>query len=163
MHLVGVISKNKEMIKFLNNEVYEKKVEFIELNAKTIENFKNVKFDVILISNLKNVTEKSVFKKVILNSSISAINTDVKENLELLESVKGTVITYGFNPKATITVSSVNDENISICIQRGIYNIDGKKIEPIEYVEKIDNAKNIEIADIIGVKATKKILAEKKN
>lgn len=163
MYLVGVMAENKEIIKFLEKKFDIKKVDFIDLDLKTIENFKNVKFDVILISNLKKYKKSNNFKKILSNSSISAINADIKENLEVLDNLKGIVITYGFNSKATITTSSVNDDNISIYIQRVIENIKGTKIEPIEYVENIEDMKNIEISDIIGIKTIENLLAKKKN
>jgi len=45
-----------------------------------------------------------------------------------------TVITYGMNPKSTITISSINDEKAAIAVQRGFTNSHGQKIEPQEVV-----------------------------
>ena len=162
MYLVGIISENKEIIRALEKN-NKKKVDFIDLDLKTIENFKNIKFDAILIYNLKNYNKIINFKKIIQNSYILVINTDIKDNLKVLDNLNGMVITYGFNPKATVTASSVNDDNISICIQRIIEDIKGEKIEPIEYVEDITGFKNIEISDVIGVKLLEKLLTKKKN
>lgn len=158
MYLVGVVSPNKEIIKNLEKEFDKKKVDFINLETKTIQNLKNVKFDIILISDLNKIEKDNCFSKIISNSSISIINADIKENLRVLDDLKGMVITYGFNKKATITISSVKENNISIYIQRGIEDIRGRKIEPIEYVEDIRDIKNIEISDIIGVKSLGNIL-----
>jgi len=163
MYLVGVISENKQILKILEKDKNIKKVDFINLDLKTIENFKNIKFDVILISNLKNYNKNNNFKKILSNSSISLINTDIKDNLKNVNNLKGIVITYGFNSKSTVTVSSVENDKISICLQRVIKNIDGENIEPIEYVESMDDVKNIDISDVIGIKAMKKILLKKKN
>jgi len=162
MYLVGVIDKNKEITKNLKKAFSSENVDFINLDLGIIENFKNVKFDILLISNFKK-NSKSINKKVFLNSSIYLINTDVKENLNILESLKGVVITYGFNTKASVTVSSVDDENISICIQRGIESLSNQKIEPIEYVESIKNLENVEISDVIGIKTAEILLTKKKN
>ena len=158
MYLVGVISENKEIIKFLKNKKFEQKIDFIDLDSKTIENFKNIKFEIILISNLQKYKKTNNFEKVISNSSISLINADIKDNLKVLENVKGRVITYGFNPKSTITASSVNYGDISICIQRIIEDVNNKKIEPIEYVSNMGELENIEISDILGIKTLEKLL-----
>ena len=53
MYLVGVISENKEITNVLEKEFNTSKVNFINLDLGIIENFKNVKFDIILISNLE--------------------------------------------------------------------------------------------------------------
>lgn len=158
MHLVGVISENNEIIKKLQNKKFEHKIDFLNLDSKTIENFKNIKFEIILISNLEKYKKTNNFEKVISNSAISLINADIKDNLKILDNVKGRVITYGFNPKSTITVSSVNEENISICIQRIIEDVNNNKIEPIEYVTNIENVENVEISDVIGIKILEKLL-----
>jgi len=163
MYLVGVISQNKKIIKSLEKEFDNKKVDFINLDTKTIDNLKNIKFDIILISNLNKINRNNSFKKIISNTDISVINADIKENFEILDNLKGIVITYGFNQKSTITASSVNDDTISICIQRIIEDKRGKKIEPIEYVENIENFKNIDISDVIGIKTVENLLTYKKN
>jgi len=156
MYLIGVIEKNKEITRVLKEKINKSKI--IDLNLNIIENYKNIKFDVILISNLEKHDKSNYFKKILANVPILVLNTDIKENLSILDNLQGKVITYGFNSKATITASSVNESYISICIQRMIENIKGEKIEPIEYVENIEDIKNIEISDIIGIKTMENLL-----
>ena len=163
MYLVGVLGEDKKIIDVLERETDKLNVDFIDLDLNVIENFKNIKFDIILISNIKKYKKNEIFNKILSNSLISVVNTDVKDNLQSLESLKGIVITYGFNSKATITVSSVNDSKISVCIQRTIENINKKRIEPIEYVENYENIENIEISDVLGIKTIEKLLEKKKN
>jgi len=163
MYLVGIISDNKNIIYALNKKKEFDKVNFIELDTNTIENFRNIKFDIILISNLGKSKKNYILNKILSNASITVINADIKQNLSVLDNLKGIVITYGFNAKATITASSVDDNNISICVQRIIENINKEKIEPIEYVENIGNVENIEISDVIEIKTIEKLLTKKKN
>lgn len=158
MYLVGVISENKEIINFLQNKEFKQKIDFIDLDTKTIENFKNIKFEILLISNLEKYKKTNNFEKVISNSSISLINADIKDNLKVLDNIKGRVITYGFNPKSTITASSVNEGYISIYIQRIIEDVNNKIIEPIEYVSNIGELENVEISDVLGVRVLEKLL-----
>ena len=51
--------------------------------------------------------------------------------MQFEEQVELNVITFGFNPKSTITASSVEDD-ILLCIQRNIKDIEGKTIEQQE-------------------------------
>ena len=57
------------------------------------------------------------------------------------------VISYGFQSKATFTVSSVSERNIIICLQRIIKSVTGKKYEPQEF--EVENQQNIDIHVII--------------
>lgn len=43
------------------------------------------------------------------------------------------VITYGFNPKACITASSISENNMQVCIQRGFVKPNGQACEPHEF------------------------------
>ena len=45
----------------------------------------------------------------------------------------GDIITYGFNSKASITASSVADEVLQVCIQRGFKTMDRHFYEPQEF------------------------------
>jgi len=46
---------------------------------------------------------------------------------------KGKLITYGFNMKASVTASSVSDESLQVCIQRGFESIKGSRFGPQEF------------------------------
>ena len=91
------------------------------IKEKSIENIKNIKFE---------TTE--ILKKMLENSTYVVINSDIEDNLELIEDLNATVITYGFNSKATITASSVGDDEMMICLQRTICSKNKENIEPQE-------------------------------
>ncbi|MDR0405289.1 MAG: hypothetical protein LBH54_00695, partial [Clostridiales bacterium] len=61
------------------------------------------------------------------------VNTDDAESVSTLSNRKAYVITYGFNSKATITASSVNDSHMVLCLQRAIVDLRGNEIEPQEF------------------------------
>ena len=42
------------------------------------------------------------------------------------------MITYGFNSKSTVTISSVKEDKILVCMQRDIEKSDGKIVEAQE-------------------------------
>jgi len=43
------------------------------------------------------------------------------------------IITYGFNGKASVTASSVADEALQVCIQRGFRTLNGSPLIPQEF------------------------------
>ena len=53
------------------------------------------------------------------------------------------VITFGFNSKSTITISSVKDDKIIVCIQREIEKLNGEILESQEKKIIVLNNKNI--------------------
>ena len=58
------------------------------------------------------------------------VNTDSR--ISPLPSNKG-VITYGLNGKASVTASSIADEALQVCIQRGFRSLSGCPYEPQEF------------------------------
>jgi len=58
------------------------------------------------------------------------INTD-NFNSSPLPPAK--VITYGFNTRASVTASSVTEDNLQICVQRGFLSLSGQLQEPREF------------------------------
>lgn len=100
------------------------------IKEKSIENIKNIKFETILVARSFENTE--ILKKMLESSTYVVINSDIENNFELIEDLNATVVTYGFNSKATITASSVGDEEMMICLQRTIRNKNNENIEPQE-------------------------------
>lgn len=150
MSFIGMFAKQKEaeqIKKEIEKETKEIKIEIIPINLKSIENIKNIKFDiVIMIDDLEKLKGKEKYIKEILRSSKYLIlNSDINSDIKILKEVTAKTITYGLNQKATITVSSIGEEEIIICIQRAFKNIDDNIIEQKEVRRKIEknNIKNI--------------------
>ena len=61
------------------------------------------------------------------------VNADDKAIFPYLAARNAKLITYGFNNKACITASSVTDEGLHICIQRGFTALDGEQRDPQEF------------------------------
>lgn len=148
MFFIGIITNQK-------NEIYIKK-ELVNLlsedniiffNDKNINYLKNIQFDTLLIdSNLKE--KEKELRKVISNSKNIILNSDIEYNKKLIDNLNLMVITYGFNNKATFTVSSIDNNKAIICLQRIIFNENNEKIEPSEYEVKLDQ--NVDKYAIIG-------------
>lgn len=148
MSFIGIIAANKEFecIKNLIYKVERNNINIIKITEKNIENIKNIKFDTILIckeiSNFK--INEEVLKQIIRCAKYLVINTDISIENSFFCDISIKIITYGLNQKATITVSSIGEENIMICLQRNILNLKNNIIEPYEVnikIEKINNKK----------------------
>lgn len=133
MPFIGIISEEN-----IENCIHRKILEQLKIREsnvlfvkeKSIENIKNIKFETIILARqFKNV---EVLRKILKNATYVIVNSDIESNLQLLENIKATVITYGFNSKATITTSSVGEEEMMLCIQRTLQDKMGKNIEPQE-------------------------------
>lgn len=135
MAFIGIISdsKSEKIIKMILDERLGNANNIIIINSKSIENLRNIKFETILIANNNNIiTEnKETLKRIINNTKYLIINADIELELQFEEQIELNVITFGFNPKATITASSVEDD-ILLCIQRNIKDIYGNVIEQQE-------------------------------
>ena len=148
MAFIGVIaeSKNEMQIKKiisknLNSENKEHTV--ITINSKSIDNIKNIRFETILVISLEELSKKySAINEILKNAKYLVINSDIDENnLEFINNTKVNAITFGFNQKATITASSVED-NLMLCIQRKIIDVNRNILEPQE-IEIKNNGKKL--------------------
>ena len=144
LNIVGIISENKN-IPFIKEMLKNKllKVKIIYLNNENIENLKNIKFETIVIVNDVNkiIDNIETVKKIIKNAETVLINSDIKDNLEIIKNLKINAITFGFSSKATITTSSIEEGEILVCIQRTIKSNKNNEIEPQEIKIKSDKNK----------------------
>ena len=113
MAVIGIITKSSnimEIEKALKKyNIKEKNI--IIISEETIENIKNVKFDIIVIFD--QIENSSTIKHIIESSKYLIINSDYKENLKLIDTRENQyVITYGFNSRATITIISNENDQI---------------------------------------------------
>lgn len=143
MAIIGIIT-NLNNIMELENKIKKSNISeknIIIINEESIENIKNVKFDILIISEEAKGNDK--LKQIINSCKYLIINTDFKENIKLIdEQIDGYVITFGFNSKATITIVSNENEEIILEVQREIENIYKEKIECQEIKMKNNYGKN---------------------
>lgn len=146
MPLVGIIAKKKD-IEAVKKEIKGKKVEIIEITKDSIKNLKNIKFEeLIFIENIKFEEEEYKYmKELISKTKYLIINEDIE--IDILNKIKIQkpikLITFGFNSKATITVSSVTEEKIIVCLQREIEKHNKEILECQEMQMQNINAKKI--------------------
>lgn len=138
MAVIGIITKSNNIIEIEKTlekyDIHEKNI--VIISKHTIENIKNVKFDIIIIFD--QIEDDDILKKVLDSSKYLIINTDFKENMKLLDMAEDQyVITFGFNSRATITIISNENDEIILDLQREIENLEKKKIESQEI--KLEN------------------------
>lgn len=121
MIFIGIVTdtKSESYIKKIqnNNEVFNK-YHIIFIKEKSIDNIKNIKFETIIIN--REFNDEYSLNKLIAKSKYLIINEDIDMAISLLNDVNSNIITYGFNSKSTITMSSVTEDSIQICVQRNI-------------------------------------------
>lgn len=141
MFFVGIITNQKNEA-YIKKELLKIGIEknIIFINEKNITNVKNVKFETLIIDD--KVENKTQLRKIIEGAKYIILNSDIPIDLELMDNLNLTVITYGFNNKATFTVSSIEENNIIICLQRIIYNKNNEVVEPQEF--KLEVPENVE-------------------
>ena len=144
MAFIGIISDSqseKQLKRILDARLnnISKEHTIIVINDKSIENIKNIKFETILVMDLKRVkTRENILNELFKNLKYLVINADMEDSLDVVNNMKLNIITFGFNSKSTITASSVEEEFL-ICLQRKIIDINGKVLEPQEIEVKILN------------------------
>ena len=147
MPLIGIIEKKRDIKEIKSN--LDKSYELIEITNKSIINLKNIKFEEIIINKdiILSELECKYLIEIIHETKYIIVNADTE--IQILKKVKLEkpikIITYGFNSKATISISSVKDDYIIVSIQREIEKANNKKIENQERKIEISYEKNSKI------------------
>ena len=132
MPLIGIVAKKKD-VQAIKNELKEKDIEIIEITKESVKNLKNIIFEEIVFLEDINLKEEEYkyMNEIITKAKYIIINSDIEieilKKIEIQKPIK--FITFGFNSKSTITISSVKDEKVIVCLQRDIEKINGKIIE----------------------------------
>ncbi|MBP3502074.1 MAG: hypothetical protein J6K42_01125 [Clostridia bacterium] len=144
MFFIGIITdKNSENnIKNIMKDKL-KENEIIFLNNENLGNFRNVKFDSIVVN--ENIDDGYVLDKILKKSKYILWNSDIHCKSDKIQSICSNVITYGYNSKATVTISSATEENYMIFIQENIYG--NNKLADMQEIKFEKNKKNINAYD----------------
>ncbi len=132
---IGVIDKNDFFdIGVLLKKSFENKYQAKLLKYTTLSDKENI--DILIFNNLVNdEVSKSYFDKL-NNHSIIIANIDDYELIKVISNQDYNIISFGYNPKSTITLSSFINGDINtatVCIQRELDTIDGTTISEHEF------------------------------
>ena len=141
MPFIGVLSKESDS-NFIKNEICKAETknnfEIININKKNLPNLKNIRFDALVIkdrlSDLLNTS--NYIEKIIENANYLIVNNDIENKVDI-EKNQDKIITYGFKSNTDVSISSIKEENIMICIQRKIKKANNEILEEQEINVKI--------------------------
>lgn len=151
MLFIGIVTDSKsehdiEQLLLKNNVLKENNVIFIK--EKNIDNIKNVHFDTVVIN--REFNKMFELNKILANAKNVVINMDTNSDNSVINENEKKLITYGFSSKSNITISSVTDDDVLICVQRNIYNNYGEiEVQDV----KLENDYNYNVYDLIIVLA----------
>lgn len=147
MIFIGIVTdiKSENYIKKIqNNNSVLKKYHIIFIRENSIDNIKNIKFETIIVN--RKFEDKDSLNKLIAKSEYVIVNEDIGTIIDLLKDIKSNIITYGFNSKSTITMSSVTDDSIQVSVQR---NIISKKSEVEQQEISLNKEAKSDVYDIM--------------
>ena len=151
MSFIGILSENKvfENIKSKLVELANlKKFNIISINSKSIENIKNISFELIIIdSDWNKIQNKEILESLSKKSKYILVNTDINKITNEIEAKK--LITYGLNQSAQITVSSITQSDILIFIQKNFKTNKNKIIEVAEKRLKLSESCKLKTYEIL--------------
>ena len=160
MPLIWIIAKTRD-VQAIKKELKENDSKIIKITKDTIRNVKNVGFEEIIILEDINLGEEEYryMKEIISKAKYLLLNGDIDitalEEINIEKPIK--IITFGFNTKATITISSVKEEKIIVCLQRYIEKINGEIIDTQEKEIKISKENNKKIYNKLAIFIVKEL------
>lgn len=138
MPFIEIITDTKSQMQ-LNKSIKKEQVnncEILYIKEKNIDNIKNIKLETLVIN--KKIKDMEKISKIIENTKNVIINLDFNK----IEK-QNKFISYGYNSKSDITISSIDEDEALIYIQKEITSIFGRKIEPQEVKVKLKSDINI--------------------
>ena len=125
----NVLSKNSYTSKIINYKHFfinpKNNFDFLIIGISspyTSSDYINkLKLDILIINDSFQITNLTTPNLKLNNPSIILLNSDKAKEIELKNSTPSYLITFGFNPKSTITVSSIETcihNTMQISIQR---------------------------------------------
>lgn len=155
MPFIEIITDSKSQAQ-LNKVITKSMVnncDILYIKDKNIENTKNIKLETLILN--RSIENVDIRKKILENSKNIILNLDLNTGIE--QNLETNIISYGYNSKSDITVSSVEDDQILICIQHTITSIYNRKIEPQEI--KVNVKSDINVYNIMIIIALTSLYA----
>ena len=141
MPFIEIITDQKSQTQL--NKVLTKKMvnncDVLYIKEKNIENTKNIKLETLILN--RKIENNEIMNKILKNSKNAIVNMDLNVNVDKI--TKANIITFGYNSQSDITISSVEEDQILICIQNTITSIYNRKIEPQEIKVKVKSDINV--------------------
>lgn len=150
IEIITDLKSQAQLSKIINKESVNN-CEIIYIREKNIENIKNIRLDTLVLNQAIDKIE--IIQKIVNNTKNLVLNIDLNENN--FEDVN--LISFGYNSKSDITISSIEEDEVLICIQNTITSIYGRKIEPQEI--KVNVKSDINVYNIMIIIALTSLYA----
>ncbi|MGI6383078.1 MAG: hypothetical protein ACOXZT_07625 [Tissierellaceae bacterium] len=139
----------------------------ISMAPREAKDFKEIGLDFnFLVVNIigKDFKTEDLLECEFRDCDYYILNSD-EDNISFLapDNLEGIVITYGFNSKATMTISSFSMEQgieASLCLQREIVSLNGERVMSSEFIIEIDFKKRDYIYSALAAFILAMILGE---
>jgi hypothetical protein len=139
----------------------------ISMAPREAKDFKEIGLDFnFLVVNIigKDFKTEDLLECEFRDCDYYILNSD-EDNISFLapDNLEGIVITYGFNSKATMTISSFSMEQgieASLCLQREIVSLNGERVMSSEFIIEIDFKKKDYIYSALAAFILAMILGE---
>lgn len=150
MPFIEIITSSESEVQLSNfiTKFLVNNCETMYIKESNIGNIKNIKLDTIVIN--EKVNNWNILRKIANNSKNIVYNLDLNEGIDEKMLEFENVISYGYNSKSDITISSIEDDQILICLQNTIKNPQNLNIEQQEIKVNVDR-ESVDIYDIMIV------------
>ena len=139
-----IFSSEKKDIRIINFNNFDEKIKqtedflIIGIAPPNILSSKinNLKLNILIINETDTYSNLSFPPLSLCPNGIILINSDNKSPFKVSKSENSYIITFGYNPKSSVTISSItagNYNTIQIYIQRNLPTISGSLIEEQEF------------------------------
>lgn len=136
IEIITDLKSQAQLSKIINKESVNN-CEIMYIREKNIENIKNIRLDTLVLN--QTIDKIEIIQKIVNNTKNLVLNIDLNENN--FEDVN--LISFGYNSKSDITISSIEEDEVLICIQNTITSIYGRKIEPQEIKVNVKSDINV--------------------
>ena len=163
MPFIGIISKESDS-NFIKNGVLKNsehtKFVFLNINISNIENIRNIRFETIIINDdyIDFLKKSKYLEEIIDKAKYYIINSDIVNNIDFNGKK---IIKYGLKHDSDITISSINNENILMCVQKSFTTINETIIEEQEKCIQMAKINRKKICNSMAIFAILTIYGEK--
>lgn len=128
MSFVAIVTdtKSEDELKKVIDSYMIQDADIMYIKEKNLENIKNIKLETMVINT--KIQDKQLIQRILNNTKYLVINSDLNSLDDYSIDLKD-VITFGFNSKSDITMSSREEEKTFLSLQKSVKSIYGKIVE----------------------------------
>ena len=154
MSFVGIIANDrdfKNIYKTFSKKDISKSVSIVQINENNIENIRNISFETLIFCRELTCSNAvhSYLDNLCNKATYLVINSDFYLHTPPLKNNECTIITFGLNQAATVTVSSISENGFVLSLQKNILKINKQVQEMEEKCIKTKSTNNYQLYKIL--------------